>query len=253
MNDLKEKLLNTNYFIDNYYLNLYIELVRENENTLKQFGVTQSHHILPRSYFVIINQNCDHSKENLVNLKYSDHILAHYYLCYCTIKSLKRANFYATKQLINIENFNLEDFCKINLIDYDTWYKDFIDNISGGNNYAAKPVICLENQKIYGSITEAARAIDVSPGNVGKCCRGVQLSCKKMHFQFLEDYKKNPQTDLKCGRGYRKKVLCLDNNTIYESAAEASRQLQVNKTHICDCCKGRIQSTGGLHFVYYND
>jgi hypothetical protein len=49
MNSLKQKLLSTNYFIDNNYLDQYVELV--SQPTEKAAFKTQSHHIIPKTYF----------------------------------------------------------------------------------------------------------------------------------------------------------------------------------------------------------
>ena len=87
--ELKQKLLGTNYFIDNNYLEDYCNLIIINLDRSKEKYKTESHHILPQCYFKLINQSVNNSKENKVNLYYSDHLLVHYYLALCTIKNLK--------------------------------------------------------------------------------------------------------------------------------------------------------------------
>lgn len=44
---------------------------------------TQLHHIIPRKYYTYNKLEINNSRENLVNLLYKDHILAHYYLALC--------------------------------------------------------------------------------------------------------------------------------------------------------------------------
>ena len=51
---LKEKLLKTGYFIDNEYLDDYINLVVTPPNT-NSLDYTEIHHILQKQYFKIIN------------------------------------------------------------------------------------------------------------------------------------------------------------------------------------------------------
>ena len=48
----------------------------------------------------------------------------------------------------------------------------------------------------------------------------------------------------------KRSVLCVENNTIYPSIQECARQLGLWATLICKCCKGRLKTTGGLHFKY---
>lgn len=82
----KEKLLATNCFIDNEYLDQYLELV--NSSTTG----TEVHHILPRSYFKELEIKIDNSDDNLVKLSFADHCKAHWLLYYCTIGKLKKAS-----------------------------------------------------------------------------------------------------------------------------------------------------------------
>lgn len=93
--EIKNKLLNTDYFIDNEYLDLYCALVSSNWNSLKIKGKTQKHHILPRSYYKIVGEKLDNSANNIVNLLFADHLLAHLYLYKCTIAELKIDMIYA--------------------------------------------------------------------------------------------------------------------------------------------------------------
>lgn len=69
--------LNLNVFKDNEYLRMYIKLLNDNLKTKKQKHITERHHILPKQYFKYFKKEIDNSEENLVNLKYCDHVLAH--------------------------------------------------------------------------------------------------------------------------------------------------------------------------------
>lgn len=83
-NDIKNKLLDTGCFIENQYLDLYCELITQNLNRKCEKYRTQKHHILPKNYFRWSKQPIDNSKDNLVNLLYTEHLLAHKYLAACT-------------------------------------------------------------------------------------------------------------------------------------------------------------------------
>lgn len=80
MENLKQILLDTGFVDDSDALRDYCQLIEENRNREVEKFITQKHHILPRAYFDLIEQPVNNKKENLVNLKYQDHILAHYYL-----------------------------------------------------------------------------------------------------------------------------------------------------------------------------
>lgn len=101
MFDYKTKLLATNYFIDNEYLNSYCQLVLDNYATKKVKYTTQTHHILPRCYFNLVGLPIDNSHSNLVELSHYDHALAHYYLCFCTVGEFKYKLRCAFMSLVN--------------------------------------------------------------------------------------------------------------------------------------------------------
>ena len=82
----KEKLLATNCFIDNEYLDTYLKLIDSSTTG------TEVHHILPRSYFKDLGISVDNSEQNLVRLSFADHCKAHWLLYYCTIGKLKKAS-----------------------------------------------------------------------------------------------------------------------------------------------------------------
>lgn len=98
---LKEKLLKTGYFIDNKYLDNYINLVVTPPNT-NSLDYTEIHHILQKKYFKIINKPIDNSLENKVRLLYKDHCKAHYLLYFCTIGKLKTANARAVNKMFSV-------------------------------------------------------------------------------------------------------------------------------------------------------
>lgn len=97
----KHNLLNNyNFFIDNEYLDKYIELINTNLDTKKERFKTQCHHIIPRCWFVYNNLEVDNSKNNEVNLLYRDHILAHYYLALCSEGKIKNSMILSIKHIL---------------------------------------------------------------------------------------------------------------------------------------------------------
>lgn len=114
MEELKNKLLDLDIVIDNDYLNKYITLIQTNAVTLRQRNKTQRHHIIPKWYYKKNNLPCDNSPENLVNLEYKDHILAHYYLEKCIKDSeAKGKNFFAIYKLCGSAKISKEELYRI--------------------------------------------------------------------------------------------------------------------------------------------
>ena len=50
-----------------------------------------------------------------------------------------------------------------------------------------------------------------------------------------------------------KPVYCITNNTVYKSACEAARQLNLNQGGISMCLKGKSTHAGGYQFEYYTE
>ena len=132
MRELKEKLLSLGVFEDNEYLDFYCDLIESNRNTKREKFKTQKHHIIPRCYFKYKNLEIDNSKNNLVNLSYVNHIMAHYYLCLCINNlelkyKLQDGFFQLTFRTYKYDNFNpkndLEQFSNI--------YSDWVMSLKG--------------------------------------------------------------------------------------------------------------------------
>lgn len=49
-----------------------------------------------------------------------------------------------------------------------------------------------------------------------------------------------------------KKVICVETGVIYDSMLEASRVLNICFTSISKCCTGKLKTTGGYHWQFYN-
>lgn len=49
---------------------------------------------------------------------------------------------------------------------------------------------------------------------------------------------------------HSKKVLCVETNKVYPSSMEAERQTGIANASIIKCCKGKLKSSGKLHWQY---
>ena len=101
MNDLKQILINYKICIDNEWLTKYVELIYNNIDSTPIKYRTQGHHVIPLYYYRWTNKNNKNKgrqelekiaakDENnfIVNLIYTDHILAHYYLALCACNDI---------------------------------------------------------------------------------------------------------------------------------------------------------------------
>jgi len=99
--ELKKTLLEIGIVLDNEYLDLYISLINQNLTTKQEIHKTQRHHIIPKYYYKENGLKINNKVENIVNLFFKDHVLAHYYLALCSTKNYyKFSNVFAIKHLL---------------------------------------------------------------------------------------------------------------------------------------------------------
>lgn len=128
--NLKAWLLQHNLVEENCYLENYLNLLLLNLDTKAEKFITQAHHAIPVVYYkqtsgLKWNTRSRHKYEALakedrnnfiVNLKYSDHLLAHCYLALCSKPDwFKFAN---ANMITVVSNYtNLEDFLILEKLD----------------------------------------------------------------------------------------------------------------------------------------
>ena len=102
--DIKNELLTRNLVEENSYLDKYVQLIENNISTKAIKYCTQRHHIIPVCAYKLAHCKTNNSEENIVNLIYKDHILAHYYLSLCGKDLFKHYNEEAFLYLANVNN-----------------------------------------------------------------------------------------------------------------------------------------------------
>ena len=60
-------------------------------------------------------------------------------------------------------------------------------NIKKINNIPknGKKVRCIDTDIVYSSISEAARQLGISAGNISQCCNGKSKTCGGYHWEFV--------------------------------------------------------------------
>ncbi len=128
MSSLKDKLLQHDGFVDNEYLDKYVQIIERNRRTTRRAGNTNSHHIIPKSWFKLHKQPVDNTLSNLVILTYREHTLAHYYLCLCTKDELQYANELALMLLTSRKKLNTSEKLLVQGLPlYNNIYEDYLN------------------------------------------------------------------------------------------------------------------------------
>lgn len=134
MVDLYNKIKNLDYFVDNEYLKKYCQLIERNTRTQQRSNMVHKHHIIPRSWFKLTGKEINNELNNLVNLSYREHFLAHYYLCLCTEDPFKYANQLALMCLQSLKTKNVVDKQLLHRLPlYNNIYEDYMNKLK--NNY----------------------------------------------------------------------------------------------------------------------
>lgn len=55
------------------------------------------------------------------------------------------------------------------------------------NQPKAKPVYCVELDKIFATIQEAADLFNIEASNISKCCKGKRYTAGKMHWKYVNN------------------------------------------------------------------
>lgn len=200
MQELKEKLLSLDVFEDNEYLDFYCDLIEKNRNTKREKFKTQKHHIIPRCYFKYKNLKIDNSKNNLVDLIYANHVMAHYYLCLCTTDlelkyKLQDGFFQLTFRTCKYDNFNP----KKDLEQFNNIYNDWVKSIKGH-----KTLTWISyNGKLYSS-NELQNYLGISQPTIDFYRKKYKLYTGE---EIISKYRENHPLLLYRGKYYQRKEL----------------------------------------------
>lgn len=162
---------------------------------------------------------------------------------------------------------------------YDEWIgytKEYYDY----NNELppVKQVICLETKEIYKSAKDAGEMLNILPSMIMKCClrqesrkryNNSTKSVHGLHFLYLDDYNNMSNDDWTeyynwiyetksfISDNHRhsscRKIVCLETKELFNAMKDAANKYHLSSGALSDCCKGKLNTTGGYHWMYYED
>ena len=112
-----------------------------------------------------------------------------------------------------------------------------------------RAVWCVETQTAYDSCAEAGRAVGSGSSDISSVCLGKRKTAGGYHWCYLEDRDNFIIPQQKRNSNY-KRVLCVETNIIYDTAAEAERQTGIRRYNIGCACRGIQQTAGGYHWEF---
>ena len=160
------KLDKFDFLYHNEYYYLYVDLILENQSRTKIRDKTQRHHIVPKHVFNKQSLATDNSKENLVDLLYKDHVLAHAYLFLCAKPLYRYANCIALNIICN-NNFSLQQlFEKLPSIQcqYESTMKNHTNSMFLPDVYE-KHKATMQTEVVRNAISESIKAVRKKQSN----------------------------------------------------------------------------------------
>lgn len=282
---LKDKLLNTKAFINNAQLDSYISIIIKQTNNSKY---TEKHHIIPRSYFKINKQKIDNSSDNIVRLSYLDHILAHYYLSFCTTGKLKQANISAFIMLVETGiSILTED--EIQAIKHIKEYAAIKEQVKLIRQQQCSKVGKLEKTKAHRQALSKARDLHSTTAGKKSIYNKELNKVKFVTEEDIQNYINNgwvvggkplsKEAKEKIGRSNSialkgkahqphennqlwsgltyNRVMCVETGQIFDNIKLAEKWLEstvgITGSQIKNCCAGQREMTGGYHWKYIKE
>lgn len=93
-------------------------------------------------------------------------------------------------------------------------------------------VLCVETEKVYSTIEEAARDVYISRQYISLAIHGKRRSAAGYHWRFIP------------------LVRCLETGKEYMSLTEAAQDTGAKRTCISLCCDGKRTTSGGYRWEW---
>lgn len=127
----------------------------------------------------------------------------------------------------------------------------------GSNNPYAKPVICLNDMKVFGSRSEAADYYNVREDSIVQAIkRKTNVYSPNKDKLVFEDYIEGKEyqfhENARKTRNDARKVICITTGEVFESANEASIKYGLDRNRIYEALKNNNHGVKGYLFRYYN-
>lgn len=169
------------------------------------------------------------------------------------------------EHIVLYENLSKEQACKIEIQlikDFKTQDREYGYNVMEGGSAPSIPEETRKkmSQSMQGNTNGLGHPCpEEKKKKISEAQKGRKLTSE--HKAKLSKAKKgkshkppSDETKKKISDTHKKSpVYCLETDTIYASIQECSRQLGIEATTICACCKGRHKTAKGYHFQYYNN
>lgn len=125
------------------------------------------------------------------------------------------------------------------------------------NEENKKQIVCLEDKKIFQSISDAAEYYKISSGAISSTCNGGRNTAGGIHFMFLEDWlasDEKTRVNLLAKQPHRRKrVICIESKEIFSSIREAAKKYGIDHKNIMRACGKSTRTAGNYHWKFVDE
>ena len=119
---------------------------------------------------------------------------------------------------------------------------------NGGDIRNDKKVICITDNNIFNSATDAAYYYNVPVANISAVCLGNRKSTKINNIQYVFKYLNEDneiiKTTFESKAKNKKKILCITTNEIFDSISDAAKKYNLSVQNISRACQGKNRYCG---------
>lgn len=115
-----------------------------------------------------------------------------------------------------------------------------------------KKVICLNNLKVYDSVSTAARELNANPDNIRNACKGRSVTAYGLKWEYYDETKSYKKDDSKFKPSFEKMVVRLNDKKIYETVKDSALDVGVSSGAIISAIKSKSTVKGVYQYAYYN-
>lgn len=136
--------------------------------------------------------------------------------------------------------------------EYRKWRSEHMSEIQlGKNNHTARKVYCVELDKTWDTVKDAAAELGIHKDSISHNCRGVNKSAGGYHFKYVDDKEKHSNRMVSGSNNPKaRKVFCIELNKEWDTLKNCAEEIGVSPQMISKVCSGERKTAKQLHFKY---
>lgn len=121
----------------------------------------------------------------------------------------------------------------------------------GAKNNNARAVICINNGKVYDTMSDASKDTNIPVSDIWRVCNnervtaGFHLNGTALQFAYYEKGEKHTLKPVE-NLHERKRVVLTNTGEVFESAVQGAKKYNLSQGSVSGCCRGNIRSAGKL-------